>query len=484
MIIRFLVETTTLWRDSSYKFKPAHRLKASRRRLRPGSHRRLRLAVKRRMDNVIMPASSQSGAVQLGFVSKHRNTAVSAVPAARETRLTQPRQGHSFSQIRVLRRVPGLVLLFLLCWFPLARAPADEVDTLLQTIANAGPQGAGSAAARVASVQLKSRGVEILPQLLDALDSPNIVAANWYRTIYEEIITREAAKPQPEFPVELLQSFARDSQRQGRARRMVLRRLDDLTPGYRDSILPSLLDDAEFRTDAVAFVLRRGDKAKAVGDIESAVSDFRVAFKHAREISQVTGSADRLKASGIDVNIVEQMGFVTRWFLLGPFDAPARSGFDTSFPPERAVDLAANYVGKDGADIQWQLFETDDRLGQLNLINAIAPVKESVGYAYILLHSLIDQTVQLRCGADDNLSVWLNGEKILARRQWLNGTRLDRFTAAASFKQGTNKVLVKICQGPQHKNPAVPNNWSMQLRFCDSTGTGVGLRSILPEIDE
>jgi len=382
------------------------------------------------------------------------------------------------------KQIQGLVLLILLCGFSPATAHADEVDTLLKSIAHVGPQGAGSTAARVASAQLKSRGVEILPQLLDALDSPNIVAANWYRTIYEEIITSEAAKPEPEFPVELLQNFARDSKRQGRARRMVLRRLDDLTPGYRDSILPSLLDDSEFRSDAVAFVLRRGDKAQAAGDIESARSDFQVAFQHAREIGQVTGSADRLKANGVDVNIVEQMGFVTRWYLLGPFDAPARSGFDASFPPERAVDLTATYVGKDGPNIKWQLFETDDRLGQLNLVNAIAPVKESVGYAYTELHSPLDKTVELRCGADDNLSVWLNGEKILARRQWLNGTRLDRFTAVASLKKGTNRVLVKICQGPQHKNPAVPNNWSLQLRFCDTTGTGAGLRSILPEADE
>jgi hypothetical protein len=382
------------------------------------------------------------------------------------------------------KRILGLVLLLLLCSFSPATARADEVDTLLKLIANAGPQSAGSAEARVASVQLKRRGVEILPQLLDALDSPNIVAANWYRTIYEEIIAREAAKPQPYFPVELLQSFARDSKRQGRVRRMVLMRLDDLSPGYRDSVLPSLLDDSEFRTDAVAFVLRRGDKAKVVGDIESAVSDFQVAFKHARDVSQVTGSADRLKANGIDVNIVEQMGFVSRWYLLGPFDAPARSGFDASFPPELSVDLSADYAGKDGANIKWQLFETDDRLGQLNLINAIAPVKESVGYAYTVLHSALDQTVHLRCGADDNLSVWLNGEKILARRQWLNGTRLDRFTAAASLKKGTNRVLVKICQGPQHKDPTVPNNWSMQLRFCDTTGTGAGLRSMLPETDK
>ena len=365
-----------------------------------------------------------------------------------------------------------------------ALVQADEVDRLLETIANTGPQGVGSAEARAASEQLRRRGIEILPQLLRALDTPNIVAANWYRTVYEAIVARERAKSQPAFPVSFLQDFVRDAKQQGRARRLVLQLLDELTPDFRASLLPDMLADREFRSDAVAFVLQRGEKAKAGGDIDAAVADFKTAFQHARAVSQVTGAADRLKASGMDVDVVEHMGFVTRWYLLGPFDAPERSGFDLTFPPERAVDLTATYVGKQGAELNWRLFETDDRLGQLNLIRAIAPVKEAVGYAYTELTSPRDQAVQVRCGADDNLTVWLNGEKILARRQWLNGTRLDRFTAPASLKEGINKVLVKICQGPQHRNPAVPNNWSLQLRFCDATGTGAGLQTALPEIGQ
>jgi hypothetical protein len=35
--------------------------------------------------------------------------------------------------------------------------------------------------------------------------------------------------------------------------------------------------------------------------------------------------------------------------------------------------------------------------------------------------------------------------------------------------------LVKICQGPQHKDPQVPNNWSLQLRLCDADGKGLPL---------
>jgi hypothetical protein len=382
------------------------------------------------------------------------------------------------------RLYPGLTcgaVVWLACVVSTSPLRADEVDELIAVVAKAGPQGRGSAEARIASRQLSKRDVEILPRLLHAMDTPNVVAANWYRTVYEAIVEAEAAKPKPAFPVAFLQEFARDSKRQGRPRRMVLRLLDDLTPSYRNSILPTLTDDPEFRTDAIAFVLQQGEQFQAQGDMENAQAKFQAAFQHARDVGQVTRAADRLNAIGLDVNIINHMGFVTRWYLLGAFDAPGRSGFDESFPPEKSVDLTASYTGQDGSKIEWKLFETPDRLGQLNLAQAIAPVKEAVGYAYAELNCPRDQNVQLRCGADDNLSVWVNGEKIFARRQWLNGTRLDRFTAPASLSKGKNRVLVKICQGPQHKNPAVPNNWSVQLRFCDETGSAADFESALPE---
>jgi len=369
----------------------------------------------------------------------------------------------------------------LLCVLGSLQLRADEVDGLIDVVAKVGPQGAGSAEAKAASLRLSERGVEILPRLLRAMDTPNIVAANWYRTAYEAIVAREAAKAEPAFPVAFLQEYTRDSKRQGRPRRMVLRLLDDLTPTYRVSVLPTLTADPEFRTDAVAFVLNQGDQARAKGDAETAKAKFQTAFQHARDVGQVTAAADRLRAIGVDVNIVNHMGFVTRWYLLGPFDAPERTGFDESFPPEESVDLGASYVGKDGTEIPWKLFQTSDRLGQINLNQAIRPVKEAVGYAYTELNCPRDQKVQLRCGADDNLTVWLNGEKILSRRQWLNGTRLDRFTAAAALSKGKNRVLAKICQGPQHKNPAVPNNWSVQLRFCNEDGSAAHFESALPQ---
>ena len=246
-------------------------------------------------------------------------------------------------------------------------------------------------------------------------------------------------------------------------------------------MISTLLDDPEFRQEAIALAMQRADKAFSNQDLKTARGEYQRIFRHARDSQQILQTADKLKSVGVPVNVIRHMGFVTHWYLLGPFDAPGKTGFERMFPPETKVDLQATYDGQAGQRIGWKRAGTTDRLGQINLIQAIAATREAVGYAYAELNSPKQQDVQLRCGADDNLSVWLNDKSVFSRKQWLNGTRLDRFSAPVKLLKGRNKLLVKICQGPQHKNPAVPNNWSLQLRFCDASGAAVGLSSLIPD---
>ena len=359
---------------------------------------------------------------------------------------------------------------------------AEGIAGHLAAIARTGPGGRGSAAARTAREQLAREGLDLLPRLLEAMDTGNIVAANWYRSIYEDITRRELARdPAPKFPVSFLKQYVANPKHQGRVRRLVLDLVDRLEPGYSKSLIPGLIDDPEFRDEAVTAALVRGDNAKKAGQLRQAIAAYESAFRAARNPDQVSAAAGKLKAVDREVSVVAQMGFVIDWYFLGPFDAPGTTGFELVLPPEKqvatGVDLKATYKGKRGGRISWKRFRTPDHFGQTNLIQVIASVKEAVGYAYTEFRSPRTQTVQLRCGADDNIVVWLNGKQVLRRLQWLNGTRLDRFRVDVKLGKGRNRMLVKVCQGPQHKNPAVPNNWSLQLRFCDAAGGGVGVTS-------
>ena len=178
------------------------------------------------------------------------------------------------------------------------------------------------------------------------------------------------------------------------------------------------------------------------------------------------------------------MGLVVDWWLVGPFDAPEFSGFDRAFPPEDQVDLAAEYVGQEGRTIGWTRHRTSDPLGLVNLVQALAPATEAVGYAYRRAriarawpgNCAAAPTTIARCGS--------TAARSFAREQWLNGIRFDRFVTPVKLVHGKNRVLVKICQGPQHKDPQVPNAWSLQLRFCDEAGTGLRLQSVQPIASE
>ena len=373
----------------------------------------------------------------------------------------------------------ALLAVFLISNFDLL---ADEVDDHLAAIAQVGPNGAGSEAARKARAALSGQEIAILPRLLTAMDTPNLVAANWYRTIYEDVLARELAKPEPQLPLGFCAEYVRNPERQGRARRLVLALLESRQPGTTSAFLKDQLNDREFRSEAVELTLRTGDAAKAAGDTAGAKAAYQKGFHSARDAEQIRAAAGRLAGVGTQVSIVKHMGFMTEWYLLGPFDAPEYSGFAKVFPPEEKVDLNAEYKGKAGTPIRWKRFSVPDAMGQMNLIDAIDSAKEAVGYAYTEFESPRDQAVQMRCGADDNCSVWINGKKIFGRDQWLNGTRLDRFVAPAHLVAGKNVMLVKICQGPQHKDPEVPNNWSLQLRLCDAEGAGVDAKSILPPV--
>lgn len=312
------------------------------------------------------------------------------------------------------------------------------------------------------------------------MDTENPVTANWLRAAYDALLARELARPEAKLPLEEIKLFAADPRHSGRARRLALTLCNRFDDGFSQSLIPRLLDDPEFRGEAVDAALAAGAKALEQGDSETARHEFHKAFDHARDSQQVLRAAGQLAALGEMVSVPQQLGLIVDWWLLGPFEAPGFSGFEHSYPPEnqQPLDLRARYSGAAGAELRWISHHAADPMGLVNLVQAIAPVKEAVGYAYAELDAPSELTGQLRAGADDNCTVWLNGEKVLARNQWLNGHRLDRFVAPVKLRAGRNTLLVKICQGPQHKDPQVPNNWSLQLRICDASGKGLPLRSV------
>src|SRR5207253_914475 len=83
----------------------------------------------------------------------------------------------------------------------------------------------------------------------------------------------------------------------------------------------------------------------------------------ARDSDQVKLIAGRLKTLGVTVDLTSHFGFLTRWLIAGPFDNRGGAGFHTTFAPERGVEVAATYRGKDNKELSWTPYVCTAPLG-------------------------------------------------------------------------------------------------------------------------
>ena len=110
--------------------------------------------------------------------------------------------------------------------------------------------------------------------------------------------------------------------------------MDRLRPGTRDRLVPGWLDDPEFRFDAVSFALHYGETLARTGRPEArtaATNLYRLAFASARDLAQCKRAAVRLKEAGVTVSVAEHLGFLTEWYVIGPFDAAGQEIFTREF---------------------------------------------------------------------------------------------------------------------------------------------------------
>lgn len=137
---------------------------------------------------------------------------------------------------------------------------------------------------------------------------------------------------------------------------------------------------------------------------------------------------------------------VSPWQYIGPFDYAGGRGFDTIYPPEREINLAAQYDGKGGEKIGWKQGNFAD--GQVHNLAIFKP--EHNNDAVIYLHRELDfggaVELPVSFGSDDTLTVWLNGERLISEANQ-RAAAPDQNQVVLRLRPGKNSLLLKICQG-------------------------------------
>ncbi len=345
-----------------------------------------------------------------------------------------------------------------------AAAADDRLPGLLRTLQQAKPGASDSIQLAAAWRKVSAADVQSLPTILAALDDAGPLGANWIRTAVDAIAQRADSLPAAE-----LERFVMDRSHNPRGRRLAYEWLVRVDASAPERLLPKMLDDPgkDLRRDAVDRLIHQ---AESSADVGQGVAIYRRALDAASDVDQIQLLAGRLDKAGHKVDLARQMGFLVQWNVSGPFDNTGEKGFDAQHPPEKQIDLAANYDGKHGK-VGWIGHTTKHAYGLVDLNKLLVEEKGVLAYAMAAFVCDEQQDVEFRTTSFSAVKLWLNGELIDQHNVYHGGSALDQYIRRATLRPGRNTILLKICQNEQTQDWA--KHWAFQLRVCRKDGTPV-----------
>jgi transglutaminase-like putative cysteine protease/tetratricopeptide (TPR) repeat protein len=160
----------------------------------------------------------------------------------------------------------------------------------------------------------------------------------------------------------------------------------------------------------------------------------------------------------------EQLGYVTQFRVIGPFDNEGKRGFDTETPVEQkrmeAPDLQATYPGRE-RPVGWRELPDIVRSGFVPFGAIMRPFENVCGLAETFVQSEQARPLSLWASAGGALKVYWNGEPVLKDAAY-RGPSPDRSVVMVAARKGFNRLLVKVC--------TTSGAWGFQLRMGDAAG--------------
>ncbi len=171
----------------------------------------------------------------------------------------------------------------------------------------------------------------------------------------------------------------------------------------------------------------------------------------------------RLHQLGVDFDPAREAGFITVWWLIGPFPNGGNKMWSKAHAPEEKVDLSAE-IKEDDDKLTWKRWQTLDVNGLVNLREAISSKANVGAYGYAEITVEKEQYVLFKMGSDDSIVLWLNGEKVHAKDA-SRGVKVDEDEAPARLTNGVNRILVKILDKG--------GDWGFVVRITTPDGTPI-----------
>jgi HEAT repeat protein len=224
------------------------------------------------------------------------------------------------------------------------------------------------------------------------------------------------------------------------------------------AIEPSLQAEGAVQEAAVSAYMAGAGALAASGDRDAALAAYTRLLDVAKARPQVAEIVQRLGALGSSIDAGSRNGFVTHWWVIGPFPSDKDyNGTDTIFFPEEGVDLAAEQkLGN--RTLKWRHEHSLDPEGIMDYASMFRQNQNVLCYAYA--EATLDGPVEARLhlGSDDSLVVWINGEEVY-RFKGPRSLKVGEDTKDTNLRVGVNRILIKVVQGG--------GDWSSSVQLTD-----------------
>lgn len=159
-------------------------------------------------------------------------------------------------------------------------------------------------------------------------------------------------------------------------------------------------------------------------------------------LARVERSRGRLARSDAEL---ARLGFVTDFWVIGPFDNEGKGGCALPLTPEAEIDLAAEYAGK-SRPVRWQrLPDEKPALGRVDLSRLLTPDAEVLSYAFTEIETEIDQSVLLSLSASGASQLFIDGQRVFEDAGY-HPSGFEQARLMVTLPRGRHQVLLKLCQ--------------------------------------
>lgn len=171
-------------------------------------------------------------------------------------------------------------------------------------------------------------------------------------------------------------------------------------------------------------------------------------------------SRDRARGDRAAASVrLARAGFAPDWEVIGPFENYGDAEFETSLAPERGE--CEGGCEERGRPVAWRTFAGLPILGRIDLADLFEESTGKVAYARVFAHVPKATAAAVRVGADDGISVFVGGSRVLHDPTHKPAAPDQRVTSV-SLKAGWNEVVAKVGQDD--------GAWAFYLRLTAPDG--------------